>query len=441
MIAPKRSPTVLTLAALGTLVAGCGSATPGARGPVNHIEDPTPLAKCRISASHENPLVTEWPASEKAHLETLLSSQAVAVQYSGCELKIIDACKLPGSYTWVRTTLSTDTVQIADADELYAKLPLGAVSLEGELERSGRLAIRTTVAGQLRLDQQQAQELPKDGTCDGVTHVINGISVGAFSLLSGGSVSGSGGVGVAGVGAGGSSRREESTLRESGNPTLCADATDEAPHGQCSSPIQLFLRPLAARAQDKVDDERLEVEAAERRARTRGVFVSLPASDDPDERWSLHDADGRRLCDLPCQRWIAPRSGYYLEREKTRGYDSARIDVPHELPHTAGSQVSAEYATERGQPFWSKLGFYGLGLPCAFVGTIAVIFAATEDDNNGFWAGASVMYFSIAAATTVWFLYSRPTKFDTYTARSSGTWQQPSPPPLMLGPGFVQGTF
>jgi hypothetical protein len=436
MMAPHRT----LLWSLAALLAGCGSPGPGPRTPVDHIEDPTPLAKCRISASHESPLVTEWPASEKAHLETLLSSQAVAVQYSGCELKIIDGCKLPGTYTWLRTTLSTDTVQIADADELYAKLPLGAVSLEGELERTGRLAIRTTVAGQLRL-AEQPKELPKDGSCSGVTHVVSALSVGAFSLLSGGAVHGSGGVAVAGVGAGGSARREETVLREAGNPTLCGDATDEAPHGQCSSPIQLFLSPVAAVGHEKIDEERLEVETAERRARTRGVLVNLPAASDADERWSLHDADGRKLCDLPCERWIAPRSGYYLEREKTRGYSSVRIDVPNELPHTPGSHVSADYTPERGQPFWSKLAFYGLGLPCAFVGTIAVVFAATDNENGGFWAGASVMYFSIAAATTVWFLYSRPTTFDTYTAHSGATWQRPAPPPVMLGPGFVQGTF
>src|SRR5262245_37174019 len=39
--------------------------------------------RCRVAASQSAPLVTEWPASEKANLEGLLGSGAVAVAYSG----------------------------------------------------------------------------------------------------------------------------------------------------------------------------------------------------------------------------------------------------------------------------------------------------------------------------------------------------------------------
>ena len=52
--------------------------------------DPTPLAKCRVTANAAHPLVTEWPASEKAHLQSMAGSQTVAVEYSGCDLSIID---------------------------------------------------------------------------------------------------------------------------------------------------------------------------------------------------------------------------------------------------------------------------------------------------------------------------------------------------------------
>src|SRR5262245_48374953 len=133
---------VRALTAVLSALAACAcsgmlpSSAPAASTPPS---DPTPLAKCQVAASASSPLVTEWPASEKAHLQSLATRQTIAVEYSGCELHIVDGCQLPGNYAWSRTTLATDTLEIENADELYAKLPIGAIGLEGELERSGRL--------------------------------------------------------------------------------------------------------------------------------------------------------------------------------------------------------------------------------------------------------------------------------------------------------------
>ena len=136
---------------------GSRAAPPAPAAPV----DAEGAARCRIAAKQERPLVTEWAGSEKADLESRLSSgQVVAVRYTGCELQIVEACRVSGKYAFRRTTLSTDTVEISDADDLYAKLPLGAVGLEGELAWSGRLAVRTTVAGEYRLDAAPAGACP-----------------------------------------------------------------------------------------------------------------------------------------------------------------------------------------------------------------------------------------------------------------------------------------
>ncbi|HXK20790.1 MAG TPA: hypothetical protein VNG33_23425, partial [Polyangiaceae bacterium] len=108
-------------------------------------------ARCQLAANQDNPLVTEWPASEKANLEGLLSEGAVVVAYSGCSLRLLPTCRTPGNYAWRHTTAATDVIEIHNADELYAKLPLGAVSLEGELQQRGQLAVQTTVSGQMHL--------------------------------------------------------------------------------------------------------------------------------------------------------------------------------------------------------------------------------------------------------------------------------------------------
>ena len=113
------------------LTVGLLSACAGAR-PAGSLLPPL-HRRCRSAARHSAPLVTEWPAAEKANLEALLRRGGVAVAYSGCELHVLTECRAPGAYAWMRTTPANDVLEIEGADELYAKLPLGAVSLEGEL--------------------------------------------------------------------------------------------------------------------------------------------------------------------------------------------------------------------------------------------------------------------------------------------------------------------
>ena len=60
----------------------------------NQGHDTSQLARCSVASSHDQPLVTEWPAPYKARLEALLAEGAVAVEYSGCELRIVDRCKV-----------------------------------------------------------------------------------------------------------------------------------------------------------------------------------------------------------------------------------------------------------------------------------------------------------------------------------------------------------
>ncbi len=417
------------------MACGCGGAA--APEPVAPV-DPTPLARCKVKASAESPLVTEWPASEKAHLESLLSSQAVAVAYSGCELRIVDGCKPSGRYVWRRTTLATDTLEIQSGDDLWAKLPLGAASLEGELGRTGRLAVRTTVSGQLALDGESGAA--GEGACSEATHLITGISVGTFNLLSGGAASASGGVAVAGIGAGSSSRREEQTLRQAGDPSACTQATDESPNGQCASPIQLFLRPIGpplptAGATTPGPGSERPSDATDPNRRL-AIGVTFPAPENDGEHWSLHDPSGSLLCDVPCSRAVPPGSGFYLERAPAGGYSLDRIDIPARLPHAPGSEVTARYRPERGAPFLSKLTFYGLGIPAGIGGLVTLGFGIFGDEMKGFFYGASVMYLGISAASVWWFVWSHDASFDT---RAPGADQaarrEPQPRARTLGLG------
>jgi hypothetical protein len=270
-------------------------------------------AKCQIAASHDNPLVTEWPASEKANLEARLREGAVAVSYTGCDMRLLSQCRMPGSYGWRRTTTSTDVVEIRNADDLYAKLPLGAVSLEGELERTGRLAVQTTVAGQLQLMDFNPNLASQDPACQGATHVVGALSIGAFKLRSGGSVKARGAADVQVIGnVGGGTESEESLVREAGVPGRCEESTENAPHMECSSPIQVFLRALPSTLKDRGAPGMVKVRF-------------LPV--DHQNKWDVMVGD-RTLCTTPCEKWVDPAMPFSFKYDPGLLQRNSIIDIP-----------------------------------------------------------------------------------------------------------------
>jgi hypothetical protein len=322
------------VAATLTSCGGPGFVAPLARAP----ETPGDQTRCKLAANQENPLVTEWPATEKANLEARLRQGSVIVSYSGCTLRMLARCRVPGDYVWRRTTTATDVIEIRNADELYAKMPLGAVSLEGELTRSGRLAVQTTASGQLQLANFDPAHFPKVPECEGATHVVGALSVGAFKLRSGGAAHAGGHATVAAVGsARGASDSEETIVREAGAPNRCELSTDAAPHAECASPLQMFLQPLPASVVDRGPTGTVKVK-----------FLPVRA----DQEWEVMVGD-KALCMTPCERWVDPSIPYTLKYDPGLFHRNQYLDVPDLSLHQqyermevrAQSQNTGEFVT------------------------------------------------------------------------------------------------
>ncbi|MBL8740324.1 MAG: hypothetical protein JNK04_04490, partial [Myxococcales bacterium] len=169
------SSLVLVLLALVTLT-GCPSTQVIANTPtVEEADDQQ--ATCKVARDPLNPLVVEWPGTAKVDLETASRRGLVAVSYSGCTMKILSSCELKGDYDFEETTPARDRLEISDNNELYAKLPLGAASLKGELSAGASLELDYVAVG-----QRVAGAAPKarSGDCQGATHYVRTITVGAF---------------------------------------------------------------------------------------------------------------------------------------------------------------------------------------------------------------------------------------------------------------------
>jgi len=337
--------------------------------------------RCQLAANQDNPLVTEWPASEKANLEARLASGAVVVAYSGCSLRLLPACHAPGTYSWRRTTAATDVIEIHNADELYAKLPLGAVSLEGELEQRGRLAVQTTVSGQMQLSGFDANALPKDA-CQGATHVLSALSIGAFKLRAGGERNGQGKVDVQGIGtAKGSSERDESVLREAGVPERCNAASAELPDPACASPIQLFLQALP---RDVVD-----------RGPVGTVKVRFwPV--DPAQQWDVVVGD-REICKTPCERWLDPGMPYSLKHDPGFWQRNQFVELPDLRQYAALERMDVRVIPR-------AMGEFAVGVVATSLGGAAaatgVVLTAAGCGKGGGVCNAGLINLPIGAAVT-----------------------------------------
>lgn len=222
---------------------GCGrGAAPEPKLPQFNPEGQT---KCGIVKSSTRPLIVEWPAADRAQLEAAAKRGIAAVRYSGCEMEVLPRCAVTGNYRFTPTTRKLERVAIRDADELYAELPVGAAKLEGKLEQAGVLEVAMHVVG--RYDAATADDSKLEGACDRATHVITGLTVGAFEFSAGASSSVAGAVGVLGAKAGGGSSREKQLINRDGDAAACtgSTSTDQTPPEGCAALLRVEVTPIS----------------------------------------------------------------------------------------------------------------------------------------------------------------------------------------------------
>jgi hypothetical protein len=214
-------------------------------------------AKCSVAKSQTAPLVVDWSSVDRAQLEALARSGVVPVKYSGCEMRVLANCSVnDAAYRYVGTTRKHDEDHIRNADELYAKLPLGAARLEGTLQRAGELSVAMTIVGRYQFDRT-LRKAELEGDCGEATHVISALTVGAFAFEAGGSARVGGEVSAFGAGAGTKSEASRDVLSQDGVAAECekAGADDARAPAGCGALIRLELRVLPETVAQVVQDE------------------------------------------------------------------------------------------------------------------------------------------------------------------------------------------
>ncbi len=209
--------------------------------------DPDGQAKCAIKKSQSEPLIIEWPATQRAKLEAIASRGAIAVRYDGCEMEVMGGCKIPRAYDYTATTRQREHVSIKDEDELYARLPLGAARLQANLEKAGELNVSMTIVGTFETDRSRVHRDELKGDCGRATHVVDALIVGAFEFYAGAEAGIGAGAEVGNVGAGAKSSTKRSMLRAAGEEKACKKSSDrdKSPPDGCGALLRVEVTRIA----------------------------------------------------------------------------------------------------------------------------------------------------------------------------------------------------
>jgi formylglycine-generating enzyme required for sulfatase activity len=202
--------------------------------------------KCGIEKSQAKPLIVEWPSPDRLELENTVRQGLAVVRYVGCEMSLQSRCRVAAKYAYHGATRTQDRVAMKDEDELYANLPAGAAKLEGKLQRAGQLTVDMNLVGRFESEKLTVKGYELQGDCDGATHFVYGVTVGAFEFYAGGQAEISASVGIAHVGATAESRAARETLTKAGDESACSKATtsDVAPPEGCGALIRLEVVPI-----------------------------------------------------------------------------------------------------------------------------------------------------------------------------------------------------
>lgn len=239
-----------TLVTVFVVLASCG----GGMDDIPLVKQPTAsdapvgLHQCKVRSDTARPMLVEWPATEKAALQSSSQRGVVVVSYDGCRLRMLDTCAVEGEYEFQETSRSKDGFAIKDKSELFAKLPLGAISLEGELAKGRSLNLSYVAVGTrtARLSEVKADQLK--GACTGATHFVRTLIVGAYELASEASLDVGAAVEVGPAGVGGGHSGSTRIIRSDGDLAMCAERSTPADVPACAAVVQLVLVPITPHA-------------------------------------------------------------------------------------------------------------------------------------------------------------------------------------------------
>jgi uncharacterized protein len=223
-------------------MADVGTADPAMR--------PPSIEACKGSDRHDL-MVLDWTPELRGDLEVAMKQGLAVLSYDCKSVKLVSSCTVDGAYNFIGTTRREKKIELNDADEVAANLPVGGLSwlsdVGGKIARERALLAQMVMVGKRASAKKRLEAAELDG-CDGATHYIRAVTVGAFAVASGSRAELSASASVFGKGASGSSKSSTKIAAEDGDLESCQQATPDStsPPAQCGALVRVEIEPIGA---------------------------------------------------------------------------------------------------------------------------------------------------------------------------------------------------
>jgi hypothetical protein len=238
------APAFVAVVVATALGVGCAS-VPGSD-PQVPTYTPADQTTAHAAQSATHPLILEWPAADRAALESQRAGGVVVVKYGGREMEVMRGCRVAATYHYVALTPKEDDVVMRSGAELAAAMPIHAARLDARIEQKQKLEVAMTIVGMYESEARAWRVADLTGDCAGATHVIAALTVGAFELSA--SAETAAGAGATMLGAGVEVHRDASkeVLDRDGKKDACAKASAGAvaPPYECGALLRVEVAAI-----------------------------------------------------------------------------------------------------------------------------------------------------------------------------------------------------
>lgn len=253
--APMRQIRGLTLF---LLVSGCGGSNLGEAVRPKDATYSSAVGESKPAICHEvaadgSPLIVDWKPEDRGDLEVAMKQGVAIVHYDCDSVKLLPTCRVQGAYPYLGISRKEQVISLANADEAKANLPFNGGQLGASLSRGSTLDIGLVMVGKSSTAVDELQKSTLSGACDGATHFVRSVTLGAFAMKTGTAGSVKAAAQVFAMGASGGSSSTRKVDESDGSIDACKQANPDAPSppSDCRALLRIQLHALGAKAPDK----------------------------------------------------------------------------------------------------------------------------------------------------------------------------------------------
>ncbi len=219
-------------------------------------------ANCSAS-DDDHALIIDLPDNDRREIEEMVKTKRVPiVKYDCATLTILKRCNLEATYEYTPISLDEKVISLDNADSASANIPLGtAGGVKASIATGMKVDLALAQVGSKRTKLQLVERQTLKGDrgaqdCDGASHYIYKLDVGAWALAQRTGAAVSAAAEVFTASASGDSKSNRSSGKSVGKLENCKNASDKdtAAPDNCGTPISIDLRRIEEKAKEAHGD-------------------------------------------------------------------------------------------------------------------------------------------------------------------------------------------